>query len=86
MNNIKDIIGENYLKKYNFYSSQTLFPPAWENLIEGRCPLCFNKVRVNHKRKMVYCRSAKHAKPFIMRLQKFQEIVDRLFNKNQTGV
>lgn len=72
--NIKQILGEDYLKKFRIFHPTTLFEPSWEALKEKRCPLCFNKLKIPRDNKIAYCRSSKHKKSFVIDLTKLNRI------------
>jgi len=73
MLDIKQILGEEYLKRFKIFYEQTLFPPIWENIRVGRCPLCSNKLKIDLKGNG-YCPSNKHGKAFFITRDKLNKI------------
>lgn len=67
------VIPQNYLDRFKVFYPQTLFPPNWEALVEGRCPYCGNKLKHSSQRLISFCRGVKHAKSFV--------ITDKVYNK-----
>jgi hypothetical protein len=57
-----EINKEQYLKRFKVESLGTLFGPDWGKLKEGRCPLCFNKLKPMLNKPIYYCQSKKHKK------------------------
>lgn len=74
MIDIKEILGDEYMKKFRVFHPQTLFEPFWENLREKRCPLCGNKLKFPLKLKIAMCASKKHGKPFVITLKIFDKL------------
>ena len=74
MNDIKSILGQDYLSRFRVFHSITLFEPSWEAIKEKRCPLCGNKLKLPKNERMYYCRGVKHKKPFIISPQKVHQI------------
>ena len=77
METIQNILGLEYLKRFKIYHDATLFPPNWEALKVGRCPLCSCKLKTRRDNKIKYCKSVKHGKPFVIQTKTF----DLLLNK-----
>lgn len=57
-------------KKDNFKitEKETLFELDWNMYKQGRCPICFNKLRLIKDNTMVICKGKKHVKPFVKKL------------------
>jgi len=62
------------MERFRVFHEQTLFPPYWEALKENRCPLCFNKLSIPLKGKMVFCKSKKHLKTFLISKEKLDSL------------
>lgn len=75
MQNIQELLGQEYLKRFKIYYPQMLFEPHWELLKEHRCPVCTLKLKFNRNHTIAICRSSKHLKPFIITSKKLIEIV-----------
>lgn len=75
MLNIKELLGNSYLDKFKVFHPQTLFEPAWENLKEKRCPLCFNKLKIPLKGYVAICSSNRHSMPFVIGLNKLNKLI-----------
>lgn len=73
---ISNILGEEYLKKFKIYNSELLFEPFWDNLKINRCPICGNKLKFARSKPIVYCNGKKHAKTFIIQLDRLNKIKD----------
>lgn len=73
MENIKEILGADYLKRFKVFHPQTLFEPQWNMLREKRCPLCSNKLRFLLNKKHAMCASKKH-KVFIISVDKLNKL------------
>ena len=73
MGTIKEILGENYLKRFRVFHSQTLFPPDFDLLLKRHCPLCGCKLKIPLSQKIAYCPSKKHLK-FIITMPKLHSI------------
>ncbi len=72
-------IPNNYLDKFKVYLPDTLFPPYWKALESKRCPLCGCKLYLPRKNKrIVYCSSKKHGKPFVITFTTYNEILKAL--------
>ena len=74
MLNIQQILGDKYMEKFKIYHEQTLFPPDWNMLKENRCPLCFNLLHFPLKGNVVYCKSNKHRKQFVISEEKLRKL------------
>lgn len=61
---------EKYLSKFKVYKSDNLFDLDLTVLKEGRCPKCFNKLKMMRDGKKAYCNSKKHFKTFIVNVDK----------------
>lgn len=73
MKTIKSLLSNYDLSKFKVYYEQTLFPPNWEALKVKRCPLCSCKLKIPLNKKIAFCRSKKHLKPFIIKVSKLNE-------------
>lgn len=69
-------IKQDYLDKFKVFHEQTLFPPNWDALKENRCPLCSCLLKFPYNRSVAICRSKKHKKSFIIKLN----ILDKIKN------
>ena len=74
MLNIKEILGEDYLKKFRVYHPVILFEPNWEALKKYSCPICGNKLKFARDKEIGYCRSIKHKNPFIISNKRFMKL------------
>lgn len=67
MENIKNLLGVAYLRRFKVFHPDTLFPPQWENLKQYRCPLCSNKLKQPLKKNIYFCDGKKHGRRFVVR-------------------
>ncbi len=72
--NIKDLIGEDFLKRFKLVFRETLFEPNWEALKVNRCPICGNKLKFPKAKIMAYCNGRKHQKSFVIMLKRLEKI------------
>lgn len=72
--NIQKILGDKYLERFRVFNPSTLFPPNWDCLLKGRCPLCENKLKTTRKGNIAYCRGKKHKKSFVITVAKLSLI------------
>lgn len=82
--NIADILGPDYIKKYNIAVFPTLFPPTWSNIKIDRCPFCNIKLRFPLTRNIVFCPSKKHSK-FFMSKKTFIDLKTKINEKTKTA-
>jgi len=71
---IKELLGEDYLKRFKIFYPQTLFEPVWENLREKRCVLCGNKLKFPLRGNIAMCSSNKHFKSFVIKLTTLKKL------------
>lgn len=71
---IKQLLGEEYLKRFRVFHPQTLFEPRWDSLKHKRCPLCFNLLKFPLRGGVAICSSNKHAKQFIIKLSTLSKL------------
>lgn len=77
---IKNIVGEKYLERFKVYNPVTLFEPNWDALLERRCPICGNKLKIPRTNRIAYCHGRKHVRPFFLSIPKLQSIELRFGN------
>ena len=65
---------ENYLDKFRVFPPESLFEPDWKMITKYRCPVCFNKLKFMRTKEMVYCKSRKHKKPFLISNKKLMTL------------
>ena len=59
-----DLDTNKILNRFKVYKSDALFDLDYSILREGRCPLCFNKLRILGNGKRAICAGKKHKKAF----------------------
>lgn len=77
MDDIGKLFGEKYLEKFRVFHESTLFPPDFSLLKKQRCPICGNKLKFPLRGKIVYCNGKKHAKKFVIRLDKYLNFISK---------
>lgn len=71
-------IPPNYIDKFRVILPDTLFPPPFkEALSVKRCPMCNNLLKLRQDKKIMYCSSKKHKKPFVVTPQSYYKIVKK---------
>lgn len=58
---------EEYLKRFKIYYDKSLFPPNFENLSKGLCPVCNRKLYWTRDLSKAFCKSKVKDKFFITR-------------------
>ena len=83
---IKELLGQKYLERFQVYNRETLFEPFWGALLERRCPLCGNKLKKPLRREIMYCYGKKHGKsPFFIDMKRLNSIELAYGNALPTG-
>ncbi len=58
---LKEILTEEYLKKFKVYKSASLFEPtAWDikyYILQDKCPICYHKLYWRRDGQMAFCKS-----------------------------
>lgn len=62
---IREFLGEAYLKRFKVYYAQSLFEPDWKQLEAWRCPICMNRLKLPTGKDIALCNSKKH-KTFVI--------------------
>lgn len=70
-----------YLKKFRVFESDITYEPDWELIKSNRCPICCCKLKKPLYKEILYCRSKKHTKPFIITSKRYNEIINDIFIK-----
>ena len=52
-----EINTENYLARFKVHNPKTLFPPNFELLRNGNCPICCHKIYWTKDKRIGYCKS-----------------------------
>ena len=71
---ISQLLGEKYLERFRIFYPVTLFPPNWDALLKNACPLCGCKLKKPKTKRILFCNSVKHPKPYIISLQRLNDI------------
>lgn len=73
MQQITFTLESKYLEKFKVFPEQTLFEPDLSVAIkQHRCIYCFNKLKFPMNRKVAVCNGKKHAKPFVISIDKLK--------------
>jgi len=57
---------EQYLARFKVYNPKSLFPPNFELLRQGNCPICTRKLYWNMRKDKMFCKSKKSNDKFMI--------------------